>query len=493
MINELLGRITQLERDKKYLLLEIEELAKRLFGKRSEKLDDSQLELLFEAMRDAGMPLQTLEAVEEHTTAHNRRRSKPPGRHALPSSLPRERVEVELPEAERTCSSCGSELTRIREEVSQQLEYVPAVFKILERVRGVYACCTCEDTIVRSPKPPAQPIEKGLPGPGLLAQVCVSKYADHAPLARQQRMLARHGVELSRSTLCGWVADCAEIVAPVVDFMHREVLASRIVQTDDTPVTVLDAQSGTHKGRLWAYLGDAEHPYVVFDYSPTHEGKWPLQFLNGFRGYLQADAYNGYDAVFAEGKVTEVGCWAHARRYFHKAATAAGDSRALVAMGLIRELFAIEARVRERPPPERHETRQKATRPVLDALRDWIEAAQPHALPKSPLGEAIGYARRQWAALERFLEDPQLAADNNASERALRTVAIGRKNWLFAGSDAGGERAARLYTLIASARRVDVEPFGYLRHVFTTLAATPSTAIGELSPLAYARGLSRAA
>jgi transposase len=299
--------MAKLERKNAWLQAEVEALFRKLFRKRSEKLDPRQLELVFEAMRDLGISQHQLEQLEHEVEVGKHRRRGTPVRQALPKDLPRERVEHALPEHERCCSACGEELTKIREEVTEQLDYTPASFKVIEHVRGVFACKSCEETITRAPKPP-QAIEKGLPGPGLLAQVMVSKYCDHQPLYRQAQIYGRHGVTLSRSTLCGWVADAAELVSPLVDWMRRDLLRSRIVQTDDTPVTVLDDQGGTHKGRLWVYLGDRGHPHIVYDYTPTREGTGPTRFLNGFRGYLQADAYSGYDAVYASGSVFEVGC-----------------------------------------------------------------------------------------------------------------------------------------------------------------------------------------
>lgn len=494
VISQLLEANGRLEHRNALLQSEVEALFRKLFRKHSEKLDPRQLELVFEAMRDLGISQLQLEQLEVEVVERKRRRHASPGRQPLPKDLPRERVEHALPEAERCCSSCGEELTKIREELSEQLDYVPASFKIIEHVRGVYACRGCEETITRAPKAP-QAIEKGLPGPGLLAQVVIGKYNDHQPLYRQAQIYARHGVKLSRSTLCGWIAETAELASPLVDWMRRDLLRSRIVQTDDTPVTVLDAAGGTHKGRLWAYLGDRGHPHVVYDYTPTREGEGPSNFLRGFRGYLQADAYSGYDALYASGLVLEVGCWAHARRYFHEAAIGAGDTRGLAALAFIHQLFAIEREENERNASfeQRRARRQGASREILDAFRLWFDELEPQLLPKSALATAIGYTRRQWTALTRYLEDGELAPDNSASERALRGIAIGRKNWLFAGSDQGGKRAGVLYSLIASAKRQGLEPYAYLRTVFTRLPAHPADRVHELAPAAWAVALAAAA
>ncbi|HEV3455581.1 MAG TPA: IS66 family transposase [Thermoanaerobaculia bacterium] len=487
VISQLLGAMERLERKNAWLQAEVEALFRKLFRKRSEKLDPRQLELVFEAMRDLGISQHQLEQLELEVTVPPRQRRGAPTRQPLAKDLPRERVEHALPESERCCKACGLELTRIREEVTEQLDYTPASFKIIEHVRGVFACKGCEETITRAPKAP-QPIAKGLPGPGLLAQVTVSKYSDHQPLYRQAQIYARHGVILSRSTLCGWVADAAELVGPLVEWMRCDLLRSRIVQTDDTPVTVLDDQGGTHKGRLWVYLGDRGHPQVVYDYTPTREARGPTQFLDGFRGYLQADAYSGYDALYASGAVIEVGCWAHARRYFHEAAFGAGDTRGHAALAFIHQLFAVERAATDQQLSfeQRQARRQEASRKTLDAFTLWLEDLAPQVLPKSALAAAIGYTQRQWSALERYLGDGELLPDNSASERALRAVAIGRKNWLFAGSDAGGVRAARLYSLIASCKRHGLEPYAYLRSLFARLPSHPVDRLFELTPVAWA-------
>jgi transposase len=485
VISQLLGAVERLEKKNAWLQAEVEALFRKLFHRRSEKLDPRQLELVFEAMRDLGISPQQLEQLEHEVVERKSQRRGSRGRQPLPKELPRERVEHALPEAERCCAACGEELTKIREEVTEQLDYVPASFKVIEHVRGVYACKACEESITRAPKP-LQAIEKGLPGPGLLAQVVTSKYADHQPLYRQAQIYSRHGIALSRSTLCGWVAETAELIKPLVDWMRQDLLQSRIVQTDDTPVTVLDAQGGTHKGRLWVYLGDRGHPHIVYDYSPTREGEWPHRFLKGFHGYLQADAYAGYDALYAAGAVREVGCWAHARRYFHEAAMGAGDTRGHAALAFIHQLFAIERAATEShlSCEQRQLRRQSASREILDAFKLWLDELEPQVLPKCALASAIGYTRRQWGALSRYLEDGELAPDNSASERALRAIALGRKNWLFAGSDEGGVRAAQLYSLISSAKRHGLEPYSYLRNLFQRLPGHPAERLHELTPAA---------
>lgn len=461
-------------------------LFNQMFRPRSEKLNENQLEIMFEAMADLGFPQDQIEKIEKKVEAEKKprkQRATGTGRGPLPAHLPRIRVEHELPESERNCGACGSELTKIKEDISEQLDYEPARVKVVQHVRGVYACKCCEDTILRAPKPP-QAIEKGLPGPGLLAQVIVNKYGDHLPLNRQQAIFLRHGIEIARSTQCCWTASSAGLLKPLVHTMRLDLLESGCIKTDDTAVTVLGGGSGSFKGRLWVYIGDRGHPHLVFAYSPDREGRWPKDFLKGFKGYLQSDAYSGYDAIHKTG-IVEVACWAHARRYFYQAFTVAKDKRAIAPLAWIKQLFEVERDAADFTPAARLDMRQERSKPLLASLADWIQETKPKVLPKSKLYEAFTYTENQWEALNRYTENGELCIDNNASERALRTVAVGRKNWMFAGSDEGGHRAAIFYTLIGSAKENGVEPYAYLRSLFELLPTWPKDRLHELWPLAW--------
>lgn len=307
--------------------------------------------------------------------------------------------------------------------------------------------------------------------------------ATHLPLHRLEGIFERQGVDLSRSTLCDWVRDSATLVEPIVRAMGREVLASKVIHTDDTPVRVQDRlhPGGTREGRLWVYIGDRDHPYTVFDYTPNRKRDGPAHFLDRYRGYLQADAFSGYDGIYAGGQVIEVACWAHARRKFYDAQTT-DSQRAAAALAFIRQLYAVERQARDLGPEKRRELRQEHSRPVLERFRQWLDAQALAALPQSPMGQAIGYALGQWTALCRYLDDGDLAIDNNASERQLRAVAVGRKNWLFVGSDRGGRRAAIAYSLMATCKRHGVNPFAYLRDVLERVATHPSSGIAVLFP-----------
>jgi transposase len=465
---------------------QLEALKRHLFGRRSEKLDPGQLAL------DLGeLSVAEVEAVEESAAEPVREGARRGhGRRRLPSDLPRQRVEYDVPECQRTCPECQQSRVRIGEEVSEQLEYVPASFFVREQVRLKYACPHCEGHVVIG-SAPAQPIGKGLPGPGLLAHVLTSKYADHLPLNRLEGIFARHGVELSRSTMCDWVGAGAELLKPLVDVMKHQILASRKIHTDDTPVPVLDKdREVTRTGRLWVYLGDADHEGVVFDYTPDRSRDGPQRFLSGYKGYLQADAYPGYDEIYASQGVIEVACWAHARRKFFDAMKS-DSRRSQTALGFIRRLYEVERQTRDLEPAARCARRQSESGPVLLQFKTWLDDQHASVAPKSPMGEAIGYARFQWIALTRYLEDGILAIDNNAAERALRRVAVGRKNWLFAGSDAGGRRAAIVYSLVASCARLKINPYDYLRDVLEQLPTCLPGALADLTPQAWKR--SRAA
>ena len=457
------------------LLEELQLLKRFVYGPRRERYaDDPRQQRLFDPPEEESPPAKPV-VVPEHTITPR----KGHGRKPLPKHLPRKRIEHDVPPEQKLCG-CGRERIRIGEDTSEQIEYIPASLYVQEHVYPKYACSCCKDGVVAS-SPVSQPIEKGLPGAGLLAYVIVSKYHDSLPLYRQQDILARQGVEFSRSTLCGWMRESAELLCPLHQLLKRRVLSSEVLWTDDTPTPVLDPQSDkTKTGRFWAYLGDALNPYTVYDFTMTRGRDGPRQFLQGFQGYLHADAYGGYDGIYLDsnGTIQEVACWAHARRKFFDARhTAAAHAPAMLAM--IGQLYQIEDRARALTVEERHALRQQESVPLLDRIEEWLAERALSALPKNVFGQAIGYARNQWAALRRYTDDGRLTIDNNQSERTLRLQAIGRKNWLFLGSEQGGETAAVLFSVLASAKRHYVEPWSYLRDVLTELARSPA----DLTPL----------
>jgi transposase len=449
-----------------------------LYGRRSEQLDPAQLVLEFASWAPAQPPDPAPVAPPPPAPVRPRAGH---GRAPLPALLPRRRVEHTVPEAECTCRACGARLVKIGEELSEQLDYQPASLFVTEHVRFTYACRACEETVTTAALP-AAPIDKGRPGPGLLAQVLTAKYADHIPLNRQGDIFARHGVTLARQTLCDWVGAAAEVLAPLYADLKADVLASTVIHTDDTTVPVLDrTRTQTRVGRLWVYVGDGHPAIIVYDYTADRSRAGPLAFLGDFRGYLQADAYAGYDALYATGRVIEVGCWAHARRYFFDA-KASDPGRALPALGFIHDLYAVERAVKDLDAVARRAQRLEQALPVLTRFRRWLDEQADAVLPKSPIGEAVGYARAQWTALTRYCEDGRLAIDNNVAERALRKVVTGRKNWLFCGSDVGGERAAIVYSLVATCKAHGIDPWAYLRDVLERIPTHPNRRRAELLP-----------
>ena len=353
--------------------------------------------------------------------------------------------------------------------------------RVIQDVCLKYACrCT-----VKTATKPPQPIEKSTAGASLLAQVIVAKFADHQPLHRQEKMFARHGIEISRKTMGGWMAQCAELLGPLYQSMKKELFGSKVIGTDDTSVKVLDRKLPFARiGRIWPYVGDSHHPVIVYDYTATRGRAGPAKFLEGYKGYLQADAYSVYDAFFKPARgLTEVGCWMHSRRYFFKALES-DESRMGPALHLIARLYAVEERAKalSLTAEQRLALRQRVSARLLKKLHQYLLELQPEVLPKSPSGAAVRYALKQWEALTRFLEDGELEIDNGATERANRDIALGRGNWTFFGSDQGGKTAAVLRSFIASCKRCGVEPFTWFHDVLSRIPAHSIQRLPELLP-----------
>jgi transposase len=488
IVLSLLARDGERERLVKQMQHQLEQLLRWRYGARRERVDENQLFLFAAQILQAGATLDAgpAEAPAAPAELKEKPSAKPSGhgRQRLPKSLERRRVVHDLADDQRHCPECQGELKRIGEEISERLEYVPASLHVIQDVCQKYACLKgC--TVVTATKPEG-PIEKGLPGPGLLAHVAVSKYGDHLPLNRQQEIFQRQGVELSRQTMCDWMRQSAELVAPLYDRMKQQVLESKVVQTDDTPVAVLDpALEHTRTGRIWTYVGDATHPYTVYDYTPNRSRDGPDEFLDDYSGYLQADAYSGYDAFYKEPArgIVEVACWAHARRKFFEAQSS-DLMRATVMLAYARLLYDVESEAREQGlrGEDRLALRQEKSKPILDDIHKYLMSQRLDVLPKSPIGVAISYALSNWAALVRYSDDGDLEIDNNGAERSLRPIAVGRKNWMFYGSDNGGRTAAVLSTFIATCKRLRTDPFAYLRDVFQRISAHPTNRLDELLP-----------
>ena len=467
------------------LQLLIAKLRRMQFGRKSEKLDRQieQLELQLDELQ-AVRGEKTVAGPTPEAAARTADRGRPV-RRPLPAHLPRE-VRKILPK-ETACPDCGGELKSLGEDVAEMLEYIPARFRVIRQVRPKLACSRC-DKIVQA-EAPSRPIARGMAGPGLLAHVLVSKYCDHLPLYRQEEIYAREGVELDRATLADWVGGASGLLAPLVEALRRHVMRAEKLHADDTPVPVLAPGNGkTKTGRLWTYVrddrpaGDTTPPAVWFAYSPDRKGEHPGQHLREFRGVLQADAYAGFNHLYEDGRIQEAACWAHVRRKFYDLQVAHKSPVAQEALERIAALYAIESEIRGRPPSERREVRLARARPLLDSLHEWLESCLTKLSRKSDTTAAVKYALGLWEALVRYTDDGRLEIDNNAAERALRVVALGRKNYLFAGSDAGGERAAVLYSLIGTAKLNDRDPESYLRDVLARIADYPINRIEELLP-----------
>ncbi len=396
-------------------------------------------------------------------------------------------MQTYLPESGETCTACGGTMKLLGEDVSEQLEYVPASFRVIRHVRPKLAC-TCCDQIAQA-SAPSRPIERGLAGPGLLAHVLVAKFSDHLPLYRQSAIYAREGVELDRSLLAKWVGQSAKLLQPLVDALRLHVMAATKLHADDTPVPVLAPGNGkTKTARLWVYVrddrnsGDKTPPAVWFAYTPDRKGEHPQQHLAKFKGTLQADAYGGYQKIYETGDVLEAACWAHARRRFYDLYAARPNALNKEALERIGALYRIEEAIQGKLPDERQEQRSTHAKPLLDQFHAWLSATLATLSRKSDTSQAILYALNRWEALTRYCDDGQLEIDNLPVERALRGVAIGRSNYLFAGADSGGERAAAIYSLIGTCKLNNVDLEAYLRHVLGRIADHPINRIDELLP-----------
>jgi transposase len=477
MIAELLRALRQRDRD----LDETRRRLDALLRPRPTPANPDQPSLFPEP--EAGSPTPPAPASVPQESASRRGQCKPHGRRRPPREMRREPKRHELTAAERLCPDCGHERREIGVERTEQYDYKPAEVFVIEHQQVKYACPCCEGQVVLAPKPP-QPIDKGLPGPGLLAHIINDKYLYHIPLHRSEERLLRLGAPLSRSTMCDWMAACAELLTPLYLLLKGHVLRSKVLHTDDTTVPVRDEKLSKHRyGRLWDYIGDHEHPGVVFDYTATHARDGPATFLNGFRGFLQADAYSVYDGIYigSNGLIVEVGCWAHARNKF-AGAQSTDPERVLAAKAWVRRLYDVEDEAKKLSSAERLRLRQEKSVPLLESFRQWLLAQKAQVLPKSPIAAAINYVLNQWEALTRYTTDGDLHIDNNVSERTLKLIGMGRANWLFVGSDKGGRTAAVLFSFTATCKCLDIDAFAYLRDVLERLPTYPTERLEELLP-----------
>lgn len=462
------------------LKLQIAKFKRMQFGRKSEKIDRKidQLETRLEdliAEEGAAEQKSPVAVVPRQKSTHQR----------LPEYLPREDHIIE-PE-EQACPQCGGNLKPLGEDVSEQLEMIEAAFKVIRHVRRKKACACC-DCIVQAPAP-SRPIQRSFAGPGLLANIAISKFADHQPLYRQAVIHARRGMELDPSTTGRWMGACAVLIQSLVEALRRYVLAPGKIHSDDTPMPVLSPGNGqTKTGRLWVYVRDDRNagftapPAVWFAYSPNRQGQHPQAHLADFSGVLQADAYAGYDKIFTDGRVREAACMAHARRKIHDLHVRKATPTTTEALRRIGELYAIEAQIRGQPADDRKRIRQHQARPLLNELEIWLRQRLLTLSTQSDTTKAINYMLNQWQALTYYCEDGVAEIDNNIAENALRGVCLGRKNFLFLGADSGGERAAAMYGLIGTARLNGIDPEAYLRYVFTHIADYPVNQVADLLP-----------
>lgn len=486
-IENLSAQLAEAERRIEALQHQIDLLRRSAYGRKSEKVVLEQLLFAFASLKAEVAKIEEAHAQAEEAVAVLEEKKAPGhGRRRLPKDLPRETIRVEVPKSDRCCPDCGAERETIGFAVSERLEYVSAEFKVQVVEREKLACKTCQAHVATADAPP-QPIEKALPGPRLLAHIVTNKYSEHLPLYRQEGIFARYGLRIARSTMVGWLVPTANLLKPIAEAMYREVLLSRAINTDDTPVPVLDPLlEQTREGRLWVYGGDRDHPYICYHYSPDRKGEHPARHLEAYSGFLVADAFPGYDAIFKEGRIFEVLCWAHVRRKFYDSRTTAAIE-ANTALAWIRKLYDVEDLARDKNDDGRRALRQELSVPLLDAFKKWLDDASLTILPSSPMGEAIAYALKNWPALLRYTEHGFLPIDNNAAERALRCVAVGRKNWEFAGSDDGGRRAAIFYTIVATCKLHGVDPEAYIADVLDRVATHPQSKIAELFPQNWAK------
>lgn len=493
-------KIAQLTIEK--MKVELAYLRRMKYGRSSEKLEHAQLELVggqvaqpeVDPRADAGED----DGLKSNVTSLDAQRKKRepkarPGLRDLPAHLPR-RTVVHTPQGGCGCTACGGGLREIGQDVSEVLDYEPGTFHVVRHVRPKLACAGCH-TITQA-LAPTRPMDRCMAGAGLLTHIAVSKFADHVPLYRLCQIYARDGVEMSRSTITDMMANCASMLTPLAEAVGRYVLRAAKVHGDDTPIRALGGKGKkAHTGRLWVYVrddrpsGDKAPAAVWFQYSPDRKGEHPARHLKHYRGILQADAYSGYNAIYQEGRILEAGCWSHARRKLWDIHVRQQRLPGTLAhQGLVRmgELFRIEAEVNGRSALRRRRMRQARTVPVLTELKSWMTETLAQVSAKSPMALAIGYSLSNWTALTAFVHDGRIDAHNNTAERALRGVAIGRKNYLHVGSDSGGRTAAVMYTLLGTARLNGINPQRYLRHVLERIAQHPSNRIDELLPWAVA-------
>jgi len=486
-LQEIIGKRDKTIYHQEQRINQLEELIRlqkhRQFGASSEKSSD-QGELFDEAedliYTDENEEEQSDESDIQAELTAAQTPTKKSGRKPLPAELPRLRIEHDLPESERTCT-CGCQLIQIGEECSEQLDIIPAKIQVLVHVRKKYVCKQCEETIKLSPLP-LQPIPKSMASPGLLAYIATAKYQDGLPLYRQETIFKRMDIELGRNTQARWMIKSGEVLQPLWNLLEDQLLSGPYIHGDETPVQVLKEPDKTAQSRSYMWVrvsGLPDKKVILFDYAPGRGGDIAKQLFADYKGYLQTDDYAGYNAVCADNEISQLGCWAHARRKFIEAQKAiktpkgqkAKNGKADVVLNLIGKLYGIERTIKDKTVEERHQIRQRKSLPVLEKLRSWLDKTLEHVLPKGLLGKAVGYLNKNWSKLNLYTQAGYLNIDNNPAENAIRPFVIGRKNWLFSDTPKGAKASAMLYSIIETAKANNIEPFKYLSHVFKMLPA----------------------
>ncbi len=477
----LLEQIDNLKDENETLTQLLIQMKKQRFGKKSETVSANQLKLFQDLFQDHAVPEPVIIKKE---SPNKRKTTNGGGRNPLPDHLPREEVIIEVKDPDRTCLECGKEKSIIGYERSECLEYIPAKLKVIVYNREKRVCCDCETGMVTAPAADKL-IEKGIPGPGLMAEILICKYQDHLPLYRIDKRFERLGYSVPRTSMSHWIQNVVEMyLQPLADRLKTLALTGYMLQTDDTPLRVQDRDhpNNIKKGYYWFYIGDQHH--VCVDYTPNRKRAGPGTFLcDKNHGYIQSDGYTGYDHIFKEKpNLTRVGCWMHCRRYFVKALDA-GDDRADPVVSYIKQLYKIEEKYKTSTVDDRCEVRLKKSVPLLDAIKKWCTDNAVGIRPKSLLGRAIHYALKHWPSLIVFAQDGAVPIDNGAVERAIRPVAVGRKNYLFAGSDRAAKNAAVIYALLGCCALENLNPWLYMKDILQKLAsAWPNSRIDELLP-----------
>jgi transposase len=472
----------------------------RQYGRKSDYVDPRAVLLFNEvesAVAEDPTAPQDLTSEPVPTSPQAPKSKKRGRRQPIPEHIARVDRVIDLKPEEKRCSTpdCDCEMQLIGEEISESLDYMPAKVVAMRTRRPKYACPKCEENGVKVAPVPAQPIPKSLAAPGLLAHVAVSKYMDALPLHRQEAVFKRIGIELSRTSMARWMIAIADLLNPVVSALQKKILSGPVVHSDETPIQVLKAPDKAVGSDCYMWViarSDSDSAAVVYNFDQSRSKRVPLAIFAGYQGYLQADGYSGYDELGSWQGVTRIGCWAHCRRKFTDSLKAAGEklesTAAFEAVTMIRDLYQIEAEIKDFLADEKFKSRQTRSKPILEKIRKWVDKNRPKIPSSSPTGKALTYMENEWKYLERYVDDGRLSIDNNFAERAIRPFAIGRRNWLFADTPAGAQASAAIYSIIESAKANDVEPFDYLRHLLTEIPTDSSPQkIESLLPWNYAR------